>query len=124
MMNNPSLATEVQGAGTSVWHQMGGATGNVKLLSPDGRNESVIGPGGQQVTGTNAATYNYGGASGLDHIALDVIPFLLAGTHSPGDDASVVDRLLAPLTVPADRLPAEFKCASSGDDLGGRATCR
>lgn len=111
-MNNPALATVAQDPELSVWHQMGGQTGNVKYLSPDGHHESVRAPDGNEVTGPNAATYNYGTGT-VDHIVLDVIPYLAVGTHSTEDETNVFDR-----------LSAIFSCESDGADMGGRTICR
>jgi hypothetical protein len=112
-LNNPSLANIPQDPDQSVWHQQDGQTGNVKFLSGDGHHESVLGPDGQEVTGKNAATYNYG--TGLiDHAALDVIPYLLVGTHSPGDNTLMIDRISVIMNCEQD----------AGADLGGRTVCR
>jgi hypothetical protein len=105
LLNRPGLATDPARSGEAIWHQMGGETGNVKFLSADRHHESVVDAEGNEVTGTNAATYNFG-TNPLSHLVLDVIPFIFVGSHSPGDDSGILDRLAPLLFAPLPPDPA------------------
>jgi hypothetical protein len=99
-MNDPARATVVQGEYESRLHRLGGESGNVKRTSADGHHESVKDESGNEVKGQNAATYNFRSASefyGVPHIVSDVVPWVLVGTFSPGDNSTVVSRAKAAL---------------------------
>jgi hypothetical protein len=116
-MNNPALANIPQSAERSAFHQMSGETENVKYLSADGHHESVR-RDGQEVTGQNAATYNYG-TNPVSHTVLDVLPWIAVGTQSPGDNSTVLSRVKAVVTTVAKPCVQD-----SGADTGGRAVCQ
>ncbi len=91
-MNNPALANVPASPHASVLHQMGGGDGNRKFLSADGRHESVRDEKGNEATGENAATYNYG-SNAVSHLFLDVLPWIAFGTQSPGDNTTMPIRV-------------------------------
>ncbi|MBX3133788.1 MAG: hypothetical protein KF689_10445 [Gemmatimonadaceae bacterium] len=116
-MNRPELANIPQSPDRSAFHQMGGETDNVKYLSADGHHESVR-RNGEEVTGENAATYNYG-TNPVSHTVLDIVPWVAVGTQSPGDKSTVLSRLKAVVTTVVKPCVQD-----SGADMGGRAVCQ
>jgi hypothetical protein len=79
----------------SMYHQIGpGAEGNVVWEGPGGR-EAVYNGDALVTHPTNRGSHNFG--TGVDHVLIDVIPFLLVG-NGPGDTSSMVDRLVPSLT--------------------------
>ena len=91
-VNRPELANIEQSADRSVLHTMGSGGGNKKYLSADGHHESVRSPTGVEVAGKNAATYNFG-TGPMSHAVMDVAPWIVVGTRSPGDDTTMPGRI-------------------------------
>lgn len=58
---------------------------------PDEHRESVKDSDGREVTGKNGAAYNFE-SEGVGHVVSDVVPWILVGTGSRGDDSTTPER--------------------------------
>jgi len=76
--NDPKKAINLQPESRNYFHSPG-----KKYLSDDGHHESVLLPGGDQMSGRRRATYNYGNQKGvlgnMDHLVRDIVPHILLG---------------------------------------------
>jgi hypothetical protein len=104
-LNRPAASLEAalaerdpEPAERSIFHRIGrGNENNIKILSTDGRHESVFRPTGEAVTSAeNMGTYNRG-VDDFSHAIRDVLPYLVFG-NTPDDKTTVVSRTMIMIT--------------------------